>query len=115
MVSEELSINACTASTRFGLDLCVYFTIIKHLLKSCLVIHTTSCLEVKAFPMKRPSGKENVMFSLKKRPKMKEEKRLLRKQMALLSEKSHFVGLDTRALYDLTAAMCDIMRVIQKG
>lgn len=55
------------------------------------------------------------MFSLKKRPKMKEEKRLLRKQMALLSEKSHFVGLDTRALYDLTAAMCDIMRVIQKG
>ena len=55
------------------------------------------------------------MFSLKKRPKMEEEKGLLRKQMALLSEKSHSVGLDARALYDLTVAMCDIMRVMQKG
>lgn len=55
------------------------------------------------------------MFSLKKRPKLEEEKRLLRKQMALLFEKSHSVGLDARALYDLTAAMCDIMRVMQEG
>lgn len=53
------------------------------------------------------------MFSLKKRPKLEEEKRLLRKQMALLSKKSHSVGLDARALYDLTAAMCDIMRVLK--
>ena len=53
------------------------------------------------------------MFSLKKRPKMEEEKRLLRKQMALLSEKSRSVGLDARALYDLTVAMCDIMRVLK--
>lgn len=55
------------------------------------------------------------MFSLKKQPELEEEKRLLGKQMALLSEKSHSVGLDARALYDLTAAMCDIMRVMQKG
>lgn len=34
--------------------------------------------------------------------------------MALLSEKSHSVGLDARALYDLTVAMCDIMRVMQE-
>lgn len=54
------------------------------------------------------------MFSLKKRPNMEEEKRLLRKQMALLSEKSHSVGLDVRVLYDLTVAMCDIMRVMQE-
>lgn len=65
--------------------------------------------------LKERPEKENVMFSLKKRPKMKEEKRLLRKQMALLSEKSHSVGLDARALYDLTTAMCGIMRVMQKG
>lgn len=55
------------------------------------------------------------MFSLKKQPKLEEEKRLLRKQMALLLEKSHSVGVDARALYDLTVAMCDIMRVMQKG
>lgn len=54
------------------------------------------------------------MFSLKKQPELEEEKRLLRKQMALLSEKSHSVGLDARALYDLTVAMCDIMRVMQE-
>lgn len=41
------------------------------------------------------------MFSLKKRPKLEEEKGLLRKQMALLSEKSHSVGLDARVLYGL--------------
>lgn len=66
------------------------------------------------FGSEERSEKEDVTFGSKEQPELEEEKRLLRKQMALLSEKSHSVGLDARALYDLTVAMCDIMRVMQE-
>lgn len=64
--------------------------------------------------LKERPEKESVTSSSEEQPELEEEKRLLRKQMALLSEKSHSVGLDARALYDLTVAMCDIMRVMQE-